>query len=219
MTDASTPRTRRALVLGGGGVAGIAWHLGMLAELLERGVDVDAADLVVGTSAGSVAGTILRFGQVQAVYGAQIDPAAPGLFDQQTEAEGQGGVDGRQPADARATDAAGRPGADAATAPVFDMAALGEQLATILQGAEDAQDARARLGRAAVALSAGSPDSPLLAELAAQFPEEHGWPQAPSACASSRPRPATFASSTAPAAWNSRAPWRPAAPCRWCSRR
>ncbi|HZB28595.1 MAG TPA: patatin-like phospholipase family protein [Streptosporangiaceae bacterium] len=45
-----------ALVLGGGGVTGIAWEWGMLAGLAEAGVDLCTADLVVGTSAGSVAG-------------------------------------------------------------------------------------------------------------------------------------------------------------------
>src|ERR671915_2623003 len=45
-----------ALVLGGGGVTGIAWEWGMLAGLAEAGVDLCTADLVVGTSAGSVVG-------------------------------------------------------------------------------------------------------------------------------------------------------------------
>lgn len=45
--------TTRALVLGGGGVAGIGWETGMLFGLAEHGVDVLAADVVVGTSAGS----------------------------------------------------------------------------------------------------------------------------------------------------------------------
>jgi NTE family protein len=45
--------TTRALVLGGGGVAGIAWETGILAGLADRGMDVTRADLVVGTSAGS----------------------------------------------------------------------------------------------------------------------------------------------------------------------
>jgi NTE family protein len=45
--------TRRALVLGAGGEAGIAWEVGLLAGLAERGVDLTAADLVVGTSAGA----------------------------------------------------------------------------------------------------------------------------------------------------------------------
>jgi NTE family protein len=54
--------TTRALVLGGGGVAGIAWEIALLAALAERGVDVRDADVVVGTSAGSVVGTLLRTG-------------------------------------------------------------------------------------------------------------------------------------------------------------
>ena len=42
----------RALVLGGGGVTGVAWELGLLAGLAAAGVDLTGADLVVGTSAG-----------------------------------------------------------------------------------------------------------------------------------------------------------------------
>ena len=41
----------RALVLAGGGVAGIAWELGLLEGLARNGVDVTDADLVIGTSA------------------------------------------------------------------------------------------------------------------------------------------------------------------------
>lgn len=44
----------RALVLGGGGVTGVAWEIGLLHGLAERGVDLSGADLFVGTSAGSV---------------------------------------------------------------------------------------------------------------------------------------------------------------------
>ena len=47
---------RRALVLGGGGVTGIGWMTGLLAGLAEAGTDLTSADLVVGTSAGSVVG-------------------------------------------------------------------------------------------------------------------------------------------------------------------
>jgi NTE family protein len=43
----------RALVLGGGGVAGIAWMTGLLFGLSEQGVDLGAAEMIVGTSAGS----------------------------------------------------------------------------------------------------------------------------------------------------------------------
>jgi NTE family protein len=47
---------RRGLVLGGGGVTGIAWETGLLLGLQDLGVDVTVADAVVGTSAGSVVG-------------------------------------------------------------------------------------------------------------------------------------------------------------------
>jgi NTE family protein len=46
----------RALVLGGGGVTGIAWEIGLLKGLRDLGVDLAAADTVIGTSAGSVVG-------------------------------------------------------------------------------------------------------------------------------------------------------------------
>lgn len=62
----------KAVVLGGGGVAGIAWEIGLLAELLDQGIDLNEADLVVGTSAGSVVGAALRFGTVQAAVTAQL---------------------------------------------------------------------------------------------------------------------------------------------------
>lgn len=44
----------RALVLGGGGVTGVAWEIGMLLGLAEAGLALSTADLFVGTSAGSV---------------------------------------------------------------------------------------------------------------------------------------------------------------------
>ena len=62
----------RAVVLGGGGVAGIAWEMGVLAALLEHGIELNDADLVVGTSAGSVVGAALRFGVVRQVLAAQL---------------------------------------------------------------------------------------------------------------------------------------------------
>ena len=46
----------RALVLGGGGITGIAWEAGVLMGLRDRGWDTEHWDLVVGTSAGSVVG-------------------------------------------------------------------------------------------------------------------------------------------------------------------
>jgi NTE family protein len=53
---------KNALVLGGGGVLGVAWETGLLAGLLENGIDVSGADLIVGTSAGSIVGTNIALG-------------------------------------------------------------------------------------------------------------------------------------------------------------
>jgi NTE family protein len=52
-----------ALVLGGGGAAGNAWQIGVIAGLAEAGVDLtEIADLVVGTSAGATAAAQVRSG-------------------------------------------------------------------------------------------------------------------------------------------------------------
>ncbi len=52
-----------ALVLGGGGAAGNAWLIGVIAGLAEAGLDLtEAADLVVGTSAGATAAAQMRSG-------------------------------------------------------------------------------------------------------------------------------------------------------------
>jgi NTE family protein len=65
--------TGRALVLGGGGVTGIAWELGILAGLAEAGLDLSGADLIVGTSAGSVVGAQVASGlPLEDLYDRQI---------------------------------------------------------------------------------------------------------------------------------------------------
>ncbi len=68
--------TRRALVLGGGGVTGIAWELGLLAGLAEKGVDLMSPDVVVGTSAGSVVGAqVLSGTSIEELYAEQLADA------------------------------------------------------------------------------------------------------------------------------------------------
>jgi len=47
---------RQALVLGGGGIVGVAWETGVLAGLAESGLDASAFELIVGTSAGAIMG-------------------------------------------------------------------------------------------------------------------------------------------------------------------
>lgn len=67
---------RRALVLGGGGVTGIAWETGLLAGLAEARVDLTVADLVVGTSAGSVVGAQILSGvAIEDLYAEQLKAA------------------------------------------------------------------------------------------------------------------------------------------------
>jgi NTE family protein len=67
---------RRALVLGGGGVTGIAWEIGLLAGLAESGSDLTAADVVVGTSAGSAVGAQVLSGiTLEDLYAQQLKDA------------------------------------------------------------------------------------------------------------------------------------------------
>ena len=64
-----------AIVLGGGGVTGIAWEIGVLAGLLAAGTGL-AADAVFGTSAGSFVGAALAAGaDIEQLYAAQQAPA------------------------------------------------------------------------------------------------------------------------------------------------
>jgi NTE family protein len=66
-----------ALVLGGGGVGGIAWMTGLLAGLADAGQDVtQAPDLVIGTSAGSTVAAQLGSGlSLDELYARQVEPA------------------------------------------------------------------------------------------------------------------------------------------------
>lgn len=85
--NAPAPSGPRALALGGGGLAGIAWEVGVLVGLAESGVDPAAAQRVVGTSAGSVVGSLLATGvDLAAVYAGHCDPTpsetgAPAVLD------------------------------------------------------------------------------------------------------------------------------------------
>ena len=68
----------RALVLGGGGITGVAWETGLIAGLAGLGIDLIAADVIIGTSAGSVVGADITSGQeLEALYQAQLAPPEP----------------------------------------------------------------------------------------------------------------------------------------------
>ncbi|MCU1641931.1 MAG: patatin-like phospholipase [Nocardia sp.] len=67
---------KRALVIGGGGVAGIAWANGIVAGLAESGVDVRDADVLIGTSAGSNVTAQVSSGLTpEKLFARQVDPA------------------------------------------------------------------------------------------------------------------------------------------------
>ena len=68
----------RALVLGGGGIAGIGWETGLLFGLADSGVDLGAADVVIGTSAGAAVGAQLLSGTPLAeIYDRHVFPDGP----------------------------------------------------------------------------------------------------------------------------------------------
>ncbi|HEX3722773.1 MAG TPA: patatin-like phospholipase family protein [Nitrolancea sp.] len=142
----------RALVLGGGGAAGNAWLIGVIAGLFDAGLDVTDADLIIGTSAGSTAA-------------AQITSASPTqlLADILSAAPQQRrvpvGSDSRRPAKGRVVDHMRR-------------------TSEIIAAAAGAADMRRRLGAAALEMDAasdGSGQTQWRATVAARLPSQH-WP-------------------------------------------
>jgi NTE family protein len=152
---ARRPRTagERALVFGGGGSAGNAWLIGVIAGLFDAGLDVTEADLVIGTSAGSTAA-------------AQLTSAPP--------AELLAGI--LAPAPRQRSGPAGSGGARAPIGPAADHM---ERTSGIIAAAEDAADMRRRLGAAALemdAVSDGSGQARWRATVAARLPSQR-WPE------------------------------------------
>lgn len=143
----------RALVLGGGGSAGNAWLIGVVAGLLDGGLDVTDSDLVIGTSAGSTSAAQVTSADPAELLAATLAAVPP-------------------PRPARAAPAAGaaRPG------PPPDHLGRTNQ---IIAGARDLPDLRRRLGAAAVELEASSDGTTAArwrATVAARLPQQH-WPE------------------------------------------
>lgn len=64
------------LVLGGGGLSGIAWMTGLMTGLSGHGVDLTQAERVIGTSAGAAAGAQIGSGVALAeLFARQTEPA------------------------------------------------------------------------------------------------------------------------------------------------
>ena len=140
--------TTRAIVLGGGGTAGIAWESGLLSALLDAGADLGAADLVVGTSAGSSVAVRLRAGTL-------------GTDSLRAELSRDGGDDA-QPASGSA-------------APPFNPETFMQMMGEAAQGAQDEQDGRARIGARAASSTAAMSEEDWLARIGHALPQD--WPE------------------------------------------
>ena len=81
MSTTPVSRPQRALVLGGGGSAGNAWLIGVIAGLSEGGLDVTGAGLVIGTSAGATAAAQIAGASPTDLLAAILDAPAPQRID------------------------------------------------------------------------------------------------------------------------------------------
>ncbi|RKR29883.1 patatin-like phospholipase family protein [Arthrobacter oryzae] len=147
------PADQRALVLGGGGSAGNAWLIGVIAGLFDAGLDVTGADLIIGTSAGSTAAAQIT-GATPADLFAAILSAAP------------------QPRPASTGSDGGRAG--------MGQANHMERTSRIIAAAKDAADMRRRMGAAALEMAAALDGSGprWRATVATRLPSQH-WPDQP----------------------------------------
>ena len=83
---------KRALVLGAGGVTGIAWATGIVAGMAREGADLSQAERIIGTSAGSVVGAQLACGVTpESLVATQLNP--PAESKEQSRPYSQAGAD------------------------------------------------------------------------------------------------------------------------------
>jgi NTE family protein len=144
----------RAVVLGGGGSAGNAWEIGVVAGLFEAGLDLTEADLTIGTSAGSTAAAQITSAVEPTQLLGDILAAAP-----------------RPPT--------GPVGPGRGRAPVGPVSDHMARTSAVINAAQDAADMRRRMGAAAIEADAASPSSAQAhwrATVAARLPSRH-WPQ------------------------------------------
>jgi NTE family protein len=142
------------LVFGGGGSAGNAWEIGVIAGLFDAGLDVTGADLIIGTSAGSTAAAQVANGTRPTELFANILAAVP------PPRTGPVGPD------------RGRP----LNVPVPDHM---ERTGSVIAAAENAADMRRRMGAAALELemeSGSSAQAQWRATVATRLPSPQ-WPE------------------------------------------
>jgi len=150
--DVSEHHSQTALVLAGAGAAGNAWQLGLIAGLCDAGVDLNKADLIIGTSAGSTVAAQITSGIRPAELYAAILAEVP-------------------PPQIRNT------GSDHGRAPLLSGPKYMEWSDTIIASAVDASDMRRRFGAAALELdtSNGADGARWHDIVAARLPAHH-WP-------------------------------------------
>jgi NTE family protein len=162
--------SERALVLAGGGAAGNAWELGLIAGLAESGVDLLEADLIIGTSAGStVAAQITSGTALSDLYAAILaEPPRPPSGRGPAGTPGKGSpTDG--PRDGGSVDKPRRAGG--LTGPGYVQWSDG-----VIAASSDVTDLRRRMGAAALELDPdGSGQSRWRDVVAARLPSSH-WP-------------------------------------------
>jgi NTE family protein len=136
------PRT--ALVLGGGGSAGNAWLIGVIAGLFQAGLDATKADVIIGTSAGSTAAAQISCGIPPTELLADILGAASQVRIAPVVSDG-----------------ARVPIPPAVNQPAVNQPAVNhmERTSRIIAAAEDAADMRRRMGAAALEMDAASDGS------------------------------------------------------------
>jgi NTE family protein len=152
-SDVSEHPSGTALVLGGGGSAGNAWLIGVIAGLREAGLDVTGADLIIGTSAGATAAVQVTSGTSAELLAAIV--AAPPRPRTGTAAPDSGPVP---------------------TRPATNHL---ETTSAIIAAAEDAADMRRRMGAWALEKAAASHSSAQTqwrATVAARLPSQL-WPR------------------------------------------
>lgn len=134
----------RALVVAGGGAAGNAWAIGVTAGLADAGVDVTAADLIVGTSSGATVAAQIAGGPRPAeLYSAILE--APPLPDAR-------GRTGTVPGNGAGTENHPGPRNGAGHGPARGVSGAGYLAWSdeVIASAADAADMRRRMGAAAL---------------------------------------------------------------------
>ncbi len=148
-SEAENRAVDRALILGGGGPVGEAWESGVIVGLMEKGIDLSRADLIVGTSAGAIVGARLASRMPSQKF---VDAAvAPS--------------DGPPP---------GKTG-QAPTGPPPDLTFLADKLEEMGAGKRSQQSIRADIGRWALKVHPVVSESIFVESYRRRFPG-HEWP-------------------------------------------